>query len=133
MHCPIDEDKPKCVNPADCLDVNSGRQGNCLDMKLRGIKADKEKKQRWDLFPIYIVAEATEIMQFGAIKYGEENWRKPMPRRRIRWYAAIMRHLFAYIFLNEHIDPESGKSHLAHILCNLMFLYETEKEEDENG
>lgn len=84
-----------------------------------GEKHDAEKP-RWDLLPLEPVAEVVDILTFGAKKYAPDGWKQvPEPRR--RYYAAAMRHLTAW-FLGEKLDKESGKSHLAHALCCLLFL-----------
>lgn len=92
-----------------------------------GKKFDKDKT-RYDLLPMSLITEAADVLTFGAQKYGVNNWRQPMPDRRGRWFSALLRHLFAYQS-GEKIDPESGKSHLAHVVCNAMFLKETEDDD----
>lgn len=57
---------------------------------------------------------------------GEDNWRK-VPELRRRYYAAAMRHLVAW-WGGERLDPESGLHHLAHALCCVAFVLETELE-----
>ena len=103
-----------------------GTAATPLPTPIAGKKFDKGKA-RFDLFPMRIVEEAAEIMTFGAEKYGEDNWRLPMQGRRGRWFSACLRHIFAY-WRGEELDPESGKNHLAHALCNLMFLMETKND-----
>lgn len=67
-----------------------------------------------------MVAEA-RVLDFGAKKYGRDNWRKGMDHSRMS--DAALRHLFAYLD-GEDIDPESGLPHLAHARCCLGFLIE---------
>ena len=94
-------------------------------MKNRGTryKFDGEKLM-WDLLPVKPIEEVVDILTFGAKKYNPESWRKvedPINR----YYAALMRHIIAYRN-GEKIDPESGRTHLAHAICNLIFLSEFE-------
>ena len=84
-----------------------------------GIKFDGQKL-RWDLLPYREVEEVVEILTFGAEKYADNNW-QCVPNRRNRYYAAAMRHLVAW-FMGERLDKESGKNHLAHALCCILFL-----------
>ncbi len=76
-------------------------------------------KLRVDLLPVDALESIAEIMQFGAAKYGEHNWRKGMQWSRL--YAACLRHLWAW-WRGEDTDPESGLAHLAHAACCIMFL-----------
>ena len=83
-----------------------------------GVKHDIGKT-RWDLFPWEAAKEISDVLTYGAAKYGDRNW-----ERGFRWgrpYAAILRHLTAW-FVGEDMDRESGFSHLAHAGCELMFL-----------
>lgn len=88
-------------------------------------KADSGKLQ-WFLLPWRVVGEVVEILMFGAEKYGRCNWQKSMPGGRNRFFAAAIRHLVAW-YDGELLDPESGKSHLAHAMCSLLFLRWHEK------
>ena len=61
----------------------------------------------------------TEILTFGAHKYAKNNWQ--LNTDLDRYKDALLRHLYSYLS-GELIDPESGKPHLDHIACNLMFI-----------
>ena len=78
------------------------------------------KKTRWDLVPWDALNEVVEVLTFGAEKYGEDNWRT-LPDYRRRYFSAAMRHMISWWWTTP-TDPESGKSHLAHAICNLLFL-----------
>lgn len=83
-----------------------------------GVKHD-EGKPRMDLLPPEALREIAEVLALGAQKYDDHNWRKGFAYSRL--IAAALRHLFAWVG-GENKDPESGKSHLAHAACCLMFL-----------
>lgn len=83
-----------------------------------GVKHD-EGKPRMDLLPPEALREIAEVLGVGAQKYDAHNWRKGFAYSRLT--AAALRHLFAWVG-GENKDPESGKSHLAHAACCLMFL-----------
>lgn len=68
--------------------------------------------------------EVSKVLTFGASKYGANNW-QGLDEFTNRYYAAILRHLFAYGG-GERIDPESGLPHLAHALCGALFLLSSE-------
>jgi hypothetical protein len=76
-------------------------------------------KNRWELLPWEEVEEIVEILTFGAEKYEDNNWQHVKPRS--RYVGALFRHLIAWV-RGEKKDPESGKSHLAHAGCCLLFL-----------
>ncbi len=82
-------------------------------------KHDAGKDSRPELIaPEFITATST-ILAFGAVKYADGNWSKGM--RWSRPYGALQRHLNAW-WGGERADPETGKSHLWHACCCLMFL-----------
>lgn len=90
---------------------------------MEGVKYD-EGKLRFDLVPINAVTELAKVLSFGAAKYAPNGWQKvedPINR----YYAALLRHLFAWR-AGEKIDPESGLSHLSHVITNVVFLLEFE-------
>lgn len=84
-----------------------------------GLKFDKDKPD-WSLLPIGEIEKVVEILTFGAKKYGRNNW-QDLENGSERYYAALMRHLSAWL-QGEDNDPESGMSHLSHVMCNAMFM-----------
>jgi hypothetical protein len=91
---------------------------------------DDNGKLRWDLLPLDVVEKVVEIYEFGANKYEENSWRT-IENGYKRCRAALFRHLTAYD-KGERVDPESGKSHLAHAAWNaLSMVYFAEREQDE--
>ncbi len=84
-----------------------------------GIKFDSEKL-RYDLIDYNQIDKLAYILTHGARKYADNNWKSVKPFSD-RYFAAIMRHLTAWRN-GQIIDKESGKSHLDHAFCNLMFL-----------
>ncbi len=65
-----------------------------------------------------------KVLTFGASKYGPNNWQR-LNDFSERYYAAVLRHLFAYGG-GEATDPESGLPHLAHAACGALFLLSAE-------
>ena len=89
---------------------------------MKGIKNDMGKN-RWDLLPMDIIDELVGVVTYGANKYDDNNWRKVDSER---YYAAMFRHIVAWR-LGEEKDSESGCHHLAHAMCNLMFIFYKER------
>lgn len=100
-------------------------------MSTQGRK-DDGGKLRWDLLPLPLVEKLVEIYEFGARKYGENNWRTIKDGYR-RCKAAFFRHLTAYD-KGELNDPESGKSHLMHCAWNaLSMVYFAEEDNNKQA
>ena len=95
-----------------------------LDDKKAFIKHDDGKTQ-YQYLSSKFIKEMAEITTQGAKKYGERNYLQGDEQALMRIYDALMRHLMAWRSGDE-VDPESGKSHLSHVACNAMMIYELE-------
>lgn len=82
-----------------------------------GVKFD-QLKARWSLVPRKVMAQVVEVLTFGAAKYSSDNWMHVDPEK---YYNALHRHVDAWRN-GEKYDEESGKHHLAHALCCLLFM-----------
>lgn len=85
-----------------------------------GTKKD-ESKRRMDLIPASLINAAAVGLGYGALKYGEHNWRQGLKWSRV--YAALQRHLVDF-WAGEDFDKESQLPHLYHAACNVAFLIE---------
>lgn len=83
-----------------------------------GMKADGGKRQ-WCLMPWHELGEVADVLTDGAKKYSPDNWKKVTPKS--RYESALMRHITSY-FEGDKKDSEDGRSHLAHAICNILFL-----------
>lgn len=93
-------------------------------------QATRDNKGKVDL--TYLPREALEqearVWEFGATKYGRDNWTKLWGDDTIRvCMASAMRHMLA-INSGELLDPESGLPHASHIRCNMAMILEYMKE-----
>jgi hypothetical protein len=84
-----------------------------------GVKFDQDKPQ-WTLVPFKAFDEVVKVLTIGARKYAPDNWKK-VPNARQRYIDAAFRHMSAYA-AGEKLDAETGKNHLAHAVCCLLFL-----------
>jgi hypothetical protein len=67
----------------------------------------------------YPIDETVKVLEFGAQKYKSWNWAKGMP-----WsvcVGCILRHIQKMLD-GEPVDSDSGQSHWAHVMCNVIFL-----------
>lgn len=88
-----------------------------------GVKHDSEKP-RMDLLSPIALEELAKVLTFGAKKYAPYNWAKGIAYSRI--LGAMLRHLLAFS-RGQDKDPETGLSHIAHLMCNCQFLLHFEK------
>jgi hypothetical protein len=84
----------------------------------KGKKYDQGKPD-WSLLLWEELEEVAKVLTAGREKYGANNWR--MVHDYDRFFSAAMRHMSAWKIQGEK-DTESGFSHLAHAICNLLFL-----------
>jgi hypothetical protein len=82
-------------------------------------------KLDWTLFPFDGAEEIVRVLEDGARKYARDNWRK-VPEATTRYRAAALRHLIADA-RGERLDPETGRPHLAHAGCCLLFVLALER------
>ena len=86
---------------------------------VNGFQKFDESKPRFSLLPAEQLASVVAVFEFGAKKYGADNWKdcqEPM-----RYWDAALRHLWAHR-LRKANDPETGRSHLAHATACLLIL-----------
>lgn len=77
-------------------------------------------KLRWDLLPLGAVHEVVRVYTFGATKYEDWNWARGL--KYSRCLAAILRHLYAYMWRMEKNDPESNCHHMACVVFYCLAL-----------
>lgn len=93
-------------------------------IKLSDVEGQKfdDGKLEYGLLPPLALKATVDVLTFGAQKYERDNWKFVDDSKR-RYFDALQRHLWAWKE-GETNDPESGRHHLAHAMCCLMFLYE---------
>jgi len=94
----------------------------------KGQKHDSAKP-RMSLLPKGVLSSVVSVLEFGAKKYQEENW-KQVSNAKTRYYDAMQRHIGAW-WEGEKNDPETGEHHLAHAICCAMFLIWFDKEQSQ--
>lgn len=86
------------------------------------VRDTQEGKTRYDLISPYALRRIGDHMTKGALKYGERNWEKGMPRS--RFIASALRHLYKWIMGSREED------HLAAVCFNIMAIMHFEEQED---
>lgn len=101
------------------------------DLQNAGVKYDGEKLPV-HLLPFDALLGISEILAIGAKKYEERNWERGMDWHRP--FRACITHLWKWFMRIDDgkgpgMDEETGKSHLLHAGCNILFLiaYELRK------
>lgn len=118
----LDGPNPACYG---CKDYNKWVSRDFLinvsdePIKKVGVKYDNDKPQ-WSLLPFKALTQVVEVLTYGAKKYAPDNWKK-VPDARRRYIDAGFRHFTAYASGETH-DPETGKHHLAHAICCMLYL-----------
>jgi hypothetical protein len=84
-------------------------------------KKDDEGKPRMELMSSIAQVERARVYTHGAMKYGDNNWRKGLAWSRL--IGATLRHIYQWM-MGEDNDPETGINHLAHASVSLDFLLE---------
>lgn len=116
----VSDMREKCVHgiQISCACEQCGKGSDSI------IRGDDKKKDHgklmWDLLPWNQVEKIVDILTFGASKYGPNQW-QTVENGKDRYFAAMMRHITTW-WGGERNDPESGKHHLAHAGCCLLFL-----------
>jgi hypothetical protein len=89
-----------------------------------GIKFDSKKARPTLLLKSMpdAVQEVIDVLELGARKYAPDNWKKV---ENARYHDAMLRHILAYLG-GETLDQETSKHHLAHAVCNMLFLIQKE-------
>jgi len=81
-------------------------------------------KPRLSLAPPHSLEAIIAVMEYGAKKYGVNNWKGGMAYSRC--FNSAFRHMWAW-WRGEDNDPESGLPHIAHAICGLAFLLDWQK------
>jgi hypothetical protein len=77
-----------------------------------------------DQIPADVMMELGEVYTYGEQKYARNNWTSGTDWHEFN--GSILRHLYRWMN-GEEIDPESGCSHLAHVIWNAVTLRYYEK------
>ena len=83
-------------------------------------RKDDAGKPRFSLLPRHFIGEVIKVLEFGAGKYGVDNWQTVAESRR-RYYDAALRHIDLW-WNGETFDPESNAHHLACASACCAFL-----------
>ncbi len=88
-----------------------------------------ESKDPYELIPFKALHEVVKVLGFGKNKHGVDNWKGVKDTN--QFIGAALRHICAWK-RGEKVDSETGIDHLAHAVCDLLFLQELKyiKEEE---
>jgi hypothetical protein len=81
---------------------------------------DTKNKLRPSLIPVEFTCEMLEVLEFGAQKYGVNNWQG---ETNIELFLdACERHIISYK-KGYAVDDETGRHNLVQAATNLMFIF----------
>lgn len=89
------------------------------DGKLDRAARNNSGKPRPTLVPVEWVEELMTVMEAGAKKYGDDNWKKGMPFDEC--IDSLERHLIQFR-KGVDIDPDDGLSTITKVAINALFL-----------
>lgn len=98
--------------------VTKKRQGK--KMSTEEAYKEKQAKIRPSLLPVEAIVEGIKAMEYGAIKYGTDQWKTVNMEPR-QFMDALERHLIALKQGETHAS-DSGVHHLGHIIANCGIL-----------
>lgn len=75
-------------------------------------------KLKWHLLPLYLLKPVIKILEDGAEEYGYGNWKQG----NIEHYVDAMQRHFVEYQAGKLKDKRSKFSHMAHIICNAIFI-----------
>lgn len=110
----VSEDKLKDMNSEDKLAAKTGLRANV-------------GKPRWQLIDMVFLRGLLKLLEFGAIKYAPNNWRKGLIFSET--VDSIERHLDKWKS-GEEIDSDSGCHHLDCVGFGVMVLRRQTEEKD---
>lgn len=110
---------PKCVKSLGEWTAESGGfvtkdSGQREDFETGARRDVQAGKPRFDLIPVGPLTRLAELYARGAEKYGDHNWQKGMPYRRV--YASLFRHLMQWA------TGDRSEDHLAAVVFNAFAL-----------
>lgn len=80
----------------------------------------QEEKLRFDLIPPAALIRMAELYRKGAEHYGENNWQKGIPYKRVM--ASVFRHMYAYW------DGDRSEDHQAAVAWGMFTLMHYDRE-----
>lgn len=109
------------VPSSSTSDRGIGEEGRAGNLGTVAGRADAGKRILHTIDPNMLIAWGN-VLAFGAQKYHQRNFLKAPGMAWGRVYDSLQGHLQKF-WGGEWLDDESGYPHLAHVLCNLQFLW----------
>lgn len=124
FHCIGGADGDFCSDKCKDISVNKAVKMLASDSVDGGGARYNTGKLPIHLVPTSSVYALADVLDYGATKYEDHNWRRGMKWSTV--YSCAMRHLLKW-FEGEELDDESGKEHLSHVMANIAMLIEYKK------
>jgi hypothetical protein len=98
--------------------------GKRQEFKTGAVRDLQLGKGRYDLLPTRAIRRLAEHYENGAVKYGDNNWLKGMPLKRMM--DSAMRHLF------KALEGQTDEDHLIAAAWNILGIIELQERIEEN-
>lgn len=79
--------------------------------------------------PSQIIRDIAEVRMYGDAKYKDPDSWKVVPTK--QWIDALYHHMLEFVDNPNGVDNESGIPHYKHMACNLAFICEQMKEDED--
>lgn len=124
----VEEYNDHTIRDGDYELVEESSSGVPLVNALGGMKDDSDKVRPTILLKDLnsSVQAVIRVLEYGSKKYNRANYAKVENER---YEDALGRHYMAYL-AGEKNDPETGESHLAHVVCCALFMMQKEIESE---
>ena len=91
------------------------------------MKEPKEGKIKWSYLPLPALSGVAKAFEHGAVKHGDKSYLCHNDGERV-YFDALIRHLNAWFYESETVDPDSGIDHLSLAGANLVVLLDRQKQ-----
>lgn len=108
----------KAVGKGVDEDLRKGEEKFQAELKQDKALRYNEGKLPWHLVDFRALEPMVRVLAYGMRKYSADNWKKGLSLTEIR--DSFIRHMKEWNS-GQEIDPESGESHIGHMMCNLLF------------
>ena len=93
-----------------------------MELKEKDFTKNDTGKLQWSILPFEQMEDVVKVLMNGAKTYSRDNWQNCDDKN--RYVDALLRHVISYVNgeKNDVGQGGDGLPHLAHAVCNCLFL-----------